>query len=59
MTKKSFSMVLTKEEYKELKGYLLLMGFTFEPSQIEDKVYISLSLDNEEAKTLTEYLEMN
>ena len=52
-------MVLTNEDYKELKGYLLLMGFTFEPSQIEDKVYISLSLDNKEAEALTEYLEMN
>ena len=47
--KKTYHVILSKEEYQLIKGLLLKENITFEPSEYNNKeTYLNMSLDSEE-----------
>ena len=47
--KKTYHVILSKEEYEIIKGLLLKENISYEPSEYNNKeIYLNMSLDSEE-----------
>ena len=47
--KKTYHVILSKEEYEIIKGLLLKENISYEPSEYNNKeMYLNMSLDSEE-----------